>query len=289
MAGELVTDNWQMEYRGAALGSGTAFDMVQIEGLLDLPEIQTSDRLRLRRHGLYQGDDFAGRRAVVLTLEVDAADVDALNTELSTLLEITRPGLEESPLILQIPGVADGGKRRLNVRPRRRNVPVNLDFYYGLPLVTVEFVATDPRIYNDTESLSLTALPAGGGGLLFPAAAPLVFVESTTNGDVNAQNDGTFPVAPVLRVDGPITNPTIENLEQGKTLELDIVVAGGDFLLIDTEARSIMLNGTASRYSSLLPVSEWWDLEPGANTIRFRSDTNTEDAVLSVSFRSAWL
>jgi len=289
MAGELVTGDWQMEYRGAALGSGTAFDVVQVEGLLDLPDIQTSDRLRLRRHGLYQGDDFTGRRVVVLTLEVDADGTAALNTELSTLLEITRPGLEESPLILQIPGVADGGKRRVNVRPRRRNIPVNLDFYYGLPLVTVEFVATDPRIYNHTESLSLTALPAGGGGLLFPAAAPLVFVESTTNGDVNAQNAGTFPVSPVLRIDGPITDPTVENLEQGKTLEFDITVADGDFLLIDTEARSIMLNGTASRYSSLLPTSEWWDLEPGANTIRFRSDTNAEDAVLSVSFRSAWL
>ena len=289
MPGELITEDWQMEFRETLLGSGTSFDIVSVEGLLDLPDLQTSDRLRLRRHGLYPGDDFVATRAVTVAFEVDAPEVADLNTTMSTLLELTRPGLEESPLSLQIPGVAGGGLRRVNVRPRRRVVPVNLDFFYGLPIVTIQFVATDPRIYDGTPWLVLTALPSGGGGLLFPATPPLTFVASSDTGDVNAENDGTFPVSPIIRIDGPITDPTIENLEAGKTIELSIVVASGDYLLIDTEARSVMLNGTASRYSELTATSEWWALEPGSNTIRFRSSTNTEDAVLSLSYRSAWL
>ena len=289
MAGELITQDWQMEYRDVLLGSSTPYEIVQVEGLMDLPEIQVSDRLRLRRHGLSPGDDFAGRRSITVTFEVDAPTVADLNTYLGTVADITRPGLEESPLSLQIPGVAEGGKRRANVRPRRRALPVNLDFYYGLPIVVVEFVATDPRIYTSSNYLALTALPSGGGGLLFPATPPLTFVESTETGDVNAVNDGSFPVNPVIRIDGPITNPTIENLEQSKTIEASITLLGGEYLLIDTESRTVLLNGTASRYSSLLPTSEWWDLAPGDNTIRFRSSTNTEDAVLSVSYRSAWV
>lgn len=289
MAGELITQDWQMEYRGTLLGSGTPYEIVQVTGLMDLPEIQVSDRLRLRRHGLSPGDDFAGRRSVVATFEVDAPTVADLNSYLSTITALTRPGLEESPLSLQVPGVAEGGIRRLNVRPRRRSIPVNLDLFYGLPMVTVEFVATDPRVYTHSSYLSLTALPSGGGGLLFPATPPLTFVESTETGDVNAENIGSFPVNPVIRIDGPITDPTIENLEQGKTIELSTTLALGQYLLIDTESRTVLLNGTASRYSSLLPTSEWWDLAPGDNTIRFRSSTNTEDAVLSVSYRSAWV
>ncbi len=289
MAGELITDNWQMEYRDTLMGSGTAYDIVSIDGLMDIPELQTSDRIRLRRHGLYAGDDFVGRRSIIVNFEVDAETVEELNTVLATLLEITRPGLEETPLSLQVPGVAGGGVRRINVRPRRRQVPINLDFYYGLPMVTVEFVATDPRIYDGTPWQVNTALPSGDGGLYFPAVAPFTFSASSESGDVNAQNDGTFPVSPVIRIDGPVDSPTIENLTAGKTIELDTVLTSGQYLLIDTENRSVLLDGSASRYEDLLTTSEWWDLEPGENTIRFRSDTNTEDAVLTLSYRSAWV
>lgn len=289
MAGELVTEDWQMEYRGVLLGSGSPFDIVSAGGLLDLPELQTADRLRLRRNGMFPGDDFAGARVVSLQLEVDAEGSTALNETMTTLLDVTRPGLSESALTVQIPGVAGGAKRFMNMRPRRRNVPVNLDFYYGLPMVALEFVATDPRIYDSTNSLAITALPSGGGGLLFPAVPPLTFVASSFTGDVDADNQGTFPVSPVLRIDGPVLNPTVENATAGKTIQLDIDVADGDYLLVDTELRQVLLNGTASRYSSLRATSQWWELAPGVNTIRFRSDTNTEDAVLTVAFNSAWL
>jgi hypothetical protein len=287
--GDLVSDYWQMEYRETLLGEGSSFALVQAEGLLDLPALQTADRLRLRRHGLSPGDDFAASRSIVLQIEVDADDTTALNSTMSTLLDITRPGLDESPLTLKVPGVAGGGKRRVNVRPRRREVPIDLDFFYGLPMVTIEFVATDPRIYDATPWRVVTALPSGTGGLSFPATSPLYFDAQSETGDIEAENQGTFPVAPVIRIDGPVTNPTVTHLEKGSTLDFTITLGASDYLIIDNESRSVLLNGTSNRYSTLTSTSQWWDLDPGDNTIRFRSDTNTEAAVMTAYYRSAWL
>lgn len=287
--GDLVSQNWQMEYRETLLGEGSPFALVQVEGLLDLPALQTADRLRLRRHGQTPGDDWAQSRSVVFQLEVDAEDTTELNSAMSTLLDITRPGDPESPLTVQIPGVAGGGKRRLNVRPRRRQVPINLDFFYGLPIATVEMVATDPRIYDATAWRLQTALPSGTGGLSFAATSPLYYEASSETGDVEAENEGTFPVSPVMRIDGPVTNPSITHLEKGYTLDFTITLGTGDYLLIDAESRSVLLNGSSNRYSTLSSTSQWWDLDPGANTIRFRSDANTEAAVLTAYYRSAWL
>ena len=287
--GDLVTSNWMLEFRETLIGEGSPFALVEAQGLADLPDILTADRVRLRRVGMAAGDDFASARSVIIQIEVDAEDVNDLNDAMESLLEATRPGLNESPMTIQIPGVAGGGKRRLNVRPRRREVPINIDFFYGLPIVTIEFVATDPRIYDHTPWRVVTALPSGNGGLYFPAVSPLEFTEQDETGDVTAQNDGTFPVAPVLRIDGPVANPSVTHLEKGATLDFTITLGSTDYLIIDTESRSILLNGTSDRYSTLSSASTWWDLDPGDNTIRFRSDANTEDAVLTAYYRSAWL
>ena len=287
--GDLVSNYWELEYRETLLGGSSSFALVKAEGLIDMPPLTTSDRLRLRRNGLSPGDDFVSSRSVVLDIEVDAETTDDLNTTMATLLDITRPGLDESPLTVKIPGLAGGGKRRLNVRPRRRQVPVDLDFFYGLPMVTVEFVATDPRIYDATPWRVVTALPSGSGGLSFPATSPLYFEASSETGDVEAENEGTFPVAPVIRIDGPVTNPSVTHLEKGYTLDFTITLGASDYLLIDNESRSVLLNGTSNRYSTLSSTSQWWDLDPGDNTIRFRSDANTEAAVMTAFYRSAWL
>lgn len=287
--GDLVSNYWDLEYRETLIGGSSPFALVKAEGLIDMPPLQTSDRARLRRDGVSPGDDFVSARSVVLEIEVLADTTEDLNTTMTTLLDVTRPGLDESPLTVKIPGLAGGGKRRLNVRPRRRQVPVDLDFFYGLPIVTVEFVATDPRIYDATPWRLQTALPSGNGGLEFAADSPLYFNASTETGDVGAENEGTFPVAPVIRIDGPVTNPSVTHLEKGATLDFTITLGATDYLLIDNESRSVLLNGTSNRYSTLTSTSTWWDLDPGDNTIRFRSDANTESAVMTAYYRSAWL
>lgn len=285
--GDLVTGDWRAEFRGLALGDGSPYELVAISGLLDLPEVRSSDRTLLRRHGLLPGDDFLGGRSVALTLEVQADDAGALGAALDDLLEAFRVGPGEEPFVFQFPGVAGGGKRLVYARTRKRSAPLDLSFLYGRARVEVELFATDPRLYGFVEHSGTSPLPTAGGGVSFPMTYPVSFGALSTGGTIVATNAGTFPTSPFFRIDGPVTDPRIENLTTGESLVLDISVGAGEFLTIDVEARTVLLGGKASRYSSLESSSTWWDLEPGRNEVTFRAATPTS-ASLSMTWRSAW-
>jgi hypothetical protein len=70
-------------------------------------------------------------------------------------------------------------------------------------------------------------------------------------------------------------------------MSFDITIADGDFLWIDTETRSVLLNGTASRFPNK-SSNDWIDLQPGVNEITFRASTPSA-ASMTMSFRSAWV
>jgi hypothetical protein len=287
MAGDLVTGDWQAEFRGLALGDGSPYDLVAVSGLLDLPEVRAADRALLRRHGLLPGDDFLGGRAVAVTLEVQEDDPAAFGRALDDLLAAFRVGPSEEPFVFQFPGVAGGGRRLLHARTRKRSAPLDLSFLYGTARVEVELFATDPRIYDATERTSASTLPSAGGGWNFDLTFPATFGAVSQGGAIVAMNDGTFPSPPVFRIDGPVVNPRMENLATGEVLDLFIELAAGEFLVLDTEARTVLLGGTASRYSRLSATSTWWDLEPGRNDVTFRASTPSS-ASLSMTWRSAW-
>lgn len=286
-AGDLVTADWQIEYGGLLLGDGTVFDIVRVEGLLDLPEVQTTDRQRLRRHGLVPGDDFLGGRKVTVTLEVYGESPEQFATDLQALGAAVRPGGDELPLVFRIPGVAGGGRRWVSCKPRRRSLPVDLDFLYRMPVAVVEFHASDPRLYDASVTSGTSSLLTTDGGMAFPASFPLAFA-ATVGGTVVATNEGTFPTPPQFRIDGPVVNPRVENATTGEVLAIDLELAAGEWLDIDTEARSVLLGGTASRYSSLAAGSSWWELPPGQTPVTFRASTSST-ALLTVTWRSAWV
>lgn len=283
-----VSADWQLEYAGLLMGDGTNYDVVEVVGLGDLPDVAASDRPRLRRHGLHPGDDFMGGRSVTLALEVWADTDAALSDALEALAEATNAGSPEAALEFQLPGVAGGGRRRVLARPRKRSAPLDLSHLHRLARVDVEFFATSPVIQDAVESSETTTLPSAGGGLNFPATFPITFGAVSTGGTIAAVNAGTFPTSPSFRIDGPCTNPRIENVTEGAILALDIELGAGEYLLIDADARTVLLNGTASRYSSLTTTSEWWDLQPGTSDVTFRAST-TSAATLTVTWRSAWV
>lgn len=287
-AGDLVVADWQMEYGGVLFGDSSAFAIARIEGLLDTPELRSSDRQRLRRHGLIPGDDFLNGRTITVTFEVFGEDQATFNEAVERFQGALVPCDDEAPLYFRIPGVAGGGKRLINCRPRRLSMPVDLDFFYRLPLATVQFYATDPLIYEGTEQSAISTLPTAGGGLEFDLTFDAVFGAVSTGGTIAATNEGTFDTSPVFRIDGPVTNPRIENVTTGKVLSFTGTIPEGQYLLVDVDARTVLLNGTASRYSWIDRDAVWWDLPPGTNEVTFRASTTTE-ATLTMTWRSAWV
>lgn len=82
-------------------------------------------------------------------------------------------------------------------------------------------------------------------------------------------NSGTVATAPSISIAGPLTTPTVyfENATAGKTVWVNVTVGSGQTLVVDFAARTVTLAGVL--LSGVLSVdSRWWDLAPGANTVR---------------------
>lgn len=287
-AGDLISTDWEMEFRDLLMGGTTDYSILEISGLLDLPDIVSSDQGRLRRHGLRAGDDFLAGRSVVVVMEVYATSDALYQTAIQNLKTALRPGVDEVPLVFQLPAVAGGSKFQVNARVRRVDWPVTLNHYFRKDEITVEFYSTDPRLYATSLSTGSATLPTAGGGLTFDATASFTFGATSTGGELNLLNSGSWQTPVVFRIDGPVQTPRIIHNGLGKELELSLTVASGDYVLLDSESRTVLLNGTASRYSDLTSDSRWFDLEPGNNQISFRGAT-TAAGSLSATWRSAWV
>ncbi|MFE0329077.1 phage tail domain-containing protein [Streptomyces sp. NPDC058960] len=93
---------------------------------------------------------------------------------------------------------------------------------------------------------------------------------SGTSGRLAAVNDGAAPAYPVLRVDGPIAAPSIEQPNTGALLALSATLQAGEYVLIDTRSRAVLYMGTTPRRDWVVGGSTWPLLEPGDNTLTFR-------------------
>lgn len=272
-------------YNGLTFGNGTSIAVVETTGFDDLPPIRAADLAKSGAHGSYAGLDLMGERAVVIKLALLGVDRPSYDTLVQQVTAAFSPQPLELPLLC-----GDSGNRRINCRPRKLSAPRKQP-YHGTwnAEVQVELVATDPRIYTAAATVLTTGLAAGSGGMTFPAMFPISFGSAGAGGTVAVTNAGNFATDATYTVTGPLVNPVIDNITTGLTLQLGITLASGDSLVLDTNARSVILNGTASRTSALLVGSAWWSFPPGTTLLRFRNSGGFTASVLTVTFRSAWL
>lgn len=252
-----------------------------------LPELRTSDTPRPQDHGLFWGSDYFGKRIILLDVAIladSAADATALMDALTAVWQPPHPDDTDAivPLGVDLPGQ---DPRYLDGRPRR--AAYNLDALHdGVISATLQYEVADPRLYS-TETVLSTSAASSGGGRTYNRVYPLVYAPGGTGGTILVANVGNFPSRPVLRVNGPSTTPRIENIEAGQFLSANLAIAAGEYLEFDLDAHTVMLNGTASRYGTLVSGSSWWELPPGDSSIRFTSADGA--GTLDVHFRSAWL
>ena len=284
-----VSGDFQMEYRGLLLGADPYIVRPPVEGLGDLPDLRTSDRTRLRRHGMLPGDDFAAGRTITVDVPIIAAGsafaaaVDAF----AAAFGLTEAGGQLAPLVFQVPGIAGGGVRRMLARVRKRALPVGPAWAANGAIASVMLDCPDPRIYDNAEQSVATSLAATPTGHTWNNTWPLSWGTAGVSGSISADNAGDFPTPPAFRIDGPVTNPSVENITDGLTLGFTITLGSGEFLEVDSDARTVLLGGTASRYSTLT-TAQWFDLQPGVTELKFRG-TTTGAPQLTATWRSAWL
>lgn len=169
----------------------------------------------------------------------------------------------------------------------------------GEPIVTwrgaeaasfdVQFVAPDyRRLSGDgtapTYSLE-TGLPTQTGGLAFPVVFPAVFDADVVTGIVEITNRGTAPPPVTVKIHGPASDPIIRTGD-GQSMPFKITLDEGQFLEVNLDRRTVMLNGQASRRSALR--GGWATLRPGANVLMFDAASYNPGTRITVDWYDAW-
>lgn len=272
----------QISVGGFVMGAGTPYTLVDFN---PWTRSARSDQTAARAwaDGSWSGAQFAEAVTVPMTIHTKAASVAEWNSLHEQLLAAFGPASTDVELRWKLPGMAE---RLMFGRPQMVEPDVHL-VRRGRSVATAAFVGLDPKTYSgDLHSVAL-GLPSVSGGLLVPVTAPLTVDAVVTAGRVSLLNVGTAPVGLTLRIDGPVSQPRVSVLSGSdlSTLQINITLVTGQWLDIDTGARTVYMNGTASRRgnaSGVFPV-----LPAGQSDLAF--DAAVFDVgMLTASWRDAW-
>lgn len=303
MAGEQLTENAQLEWRGAVLGSGTYFGTKQIAGWWDLPGQRGSNAPLPNRHGAFPGRKLSAERYIEFHFKTKGVRLADFPGAIGQLRQITAP--EEDPAEEALAVRLDGQTLMCWARVHRRFIPTDQRYAIGYTEGLIIWEATDPRLYSINEESLSTPLASGsvsgldfsGGGLDFGSGG-LDFGGDQQNGVITASNNGHVPTWPKFDIIGPCTGPSITY--SGRTLRFDpaFVVAAGQTLTIDTRptwhTTEIVPTGSPADTEGVsvrqkLIVDQWTPLQPGVSTqISFAAAAYDPASQLVVRWRHAW-
>lgn len=261
--------------------------LTEITGL-DSPEVRESADNLVSMDGGVHGCFYYGRRPITMSGSIyNVASTTERNIKM-TKLQRASNAMRGDATLLWTP---DGGEEQY-VKVRRQQ-PLRIsggwvkDFQIAL-------VAADPRIYS-TQLYTSTVQASGvaaSGGRSYPRSYPLnyAYVPPASLGDIYATNQGNAAAPATLTITGPGTNPTITNATTGERLVFSITLGATDFLAVDMLNRTVLLNNTFSKYSTVsFTQSAWWMLQPGVNDIQLAWGSYDTGAGLTVQWRDAWI
>ncbi|MEW2402124.1 hypothetical protein [Streptomyces sp. NPDC046862] len=277
------------------IGAGTLVTIRTIEGL-GQPPLRTADVEPPGEDGLWLAADYYSGR----TLRIDAAikkagDFTGVLDQLAALqadadtAAVRGQGGTTMNLRLKFPGRPT---RVVRGRLRKLDADVTQGIHGYIPL-DVEFQGQDHLYYADTPDT--TSMPLGSlteGGMTFPLLFPFDIA-----GEASAiarpgylQVTGTAATWPVLRVNGPCANPTINHVTSGRSITVQTTLAAGEWVEIDTRPgwRTVLRENGGG--APLAPTSriDQFQLTPGLNEIRWNATDPTLTSTLAVTWWPAY-
>jgi Concanavalin A-like lectin/glucanases superfamily len=228
-------------YNGVSWGPGQQIQIVKHEGLDETAPVRNTDQDRGGQDGQWSGRDLYGPRTVTITFAVLGRD----NQDLRALLAVIERAWREDSV--DRPMRVFNGERTLTARIRHRAFDQPLGGRDKTSTVVVQWYAKDPYYYESEQTVILR---------------PNVPVLLLNPGDVSA------PIH--IRLVGPAAAPSFSNDTLPAQLWLNVTLDTGEVLDIDSDLRSILLNGVPSSPAKD-PRSLWWDLFVGVNQVRYTS------------------
>lgn len=252
-------------------------DVTKVSGLDSAPLRATTDEHQ-GMDGTYVDTPFMSMRTIVITgtLYNDPIDPDGL-------LDTLRANYATNSLVpfyFQLPGRplrfinAQGGGCLYDIDTNRR---------IGSTPIQLTALAGDPYIYDWPAQVGIVSVPTivtvGTG---FNMAFNVGFGGTIPNAYVTVTNAGTHTAYPVIAINGPVTNPVLADAF-GVTMSFSISLSAGDQLVVDCRNKSVVLNGTVSRRTTLAGL-KWFSVPAGmSDSFAFGAASGTGSAQVTLN------
>lgn len=257
-----IIDDYSFQYgdTGVLLNSNSQtlpfIDVTQVSGLDNAPLRTTTDEHQ-GMDGTYVDSPYMSMRTIVVTgtLYNNPIDPDGL---LDTL-RANYASNSLTPFYFQLPGRplryvnSQGGGCLYDIDTNRR---------VGSTPIQLTVLGSDPYIYDWPAQVGSVSVPTIiTVGTSFNMAFNVGFGGGIPSNYVNVSNAGTHTAYPVVTITGPITNPILSDAF-GVTMAFTITLNAGDQLVVDCRNKSVVLNGTASRRTTLAGL-KWFSVPAG--------------------------
>lgn len=219
---------------GTGYGFGMGTDVLVLDLEVGQADIVSNDASLPMQDGLRFGRDYRAGRVITFDMIVllgtgpDALDALA-RVETAWLADTVRA----TPGMVSALSLTRGGRtRRVYGRPRRFALAPERDRFGWLSAIA-DFQCVDHLFYSDAELVTTVGLSTPSvGGLVGPLIGP-IDAESAGEGVLDVFVGGTVPGWPVIRISGPIVDPTIE-LTGHWSATLRTTLASDQWVTIDT-------------------------------------------------------
>lgn len=282
-----VVADYEIEFDGIKISDNANLSILDFDPF-SMPEVRSSDKIRGLDDGLFPGTDYLGGRTINLVVEVAGEDQASFYTAYKTLMDACRKTPDNRLLEFRLPSWPE--VIRANARVRRFNgLNINTAFDLGGPVAAnIQFYCSDPRLYSSAEQSATVGIQGTQSGRTYNLTFNRSFGGLVASNIIVANNGGNYDAPWSARIDGPVTNPSIESVSQSKTLRIIGSIGVGEFLEVHSSPyKTIMLGGTATRYSWLADSTQWFLLSPGNNDIRFNG-SSAGAPTMTFSWRSTW-
>lgn len=285
---------WSLTYPGTSFLFGSPETPVWNRTTPDLGDVdlRVADVDRPRQDGRAFGVDYRTGRTITFDLGVRGRTAVEVRDRAAELTKAWRadPVRRTPGAVAELRLNYDGRERLVYGRPRRfapdySDVAVNT--FVG---AQADFACIDDLFYDtEEETISFSIVPGLGGGLIAPLRSPLTTTASSDRSQ-GVHIASEMPVWPVIRIDGPITNPVV-NVGTVATFEVRLTLAHDEWVEIDTRpwARYALRNGTANVSGSVRGTRLAQAAIPaGSYEIGFKGTDPTGTASVQLSWRPTY-
>jgi hypothetical protein len=268
-------------------GAGSPYQILSVDGLESLPSIRNQDDNRGYHDGMFTGRDFLNGRIISIIFNTFGDSNGSAQTNFNTIQRTLLPQTSgTTPLYFKFPN-SPTSEQFVDARVRNLRTTVDPNYTYGYITSQVDFFCPDPNYYDNNLQTSVMQISAALGRT-YNKTFDYTYGGGSATVTTTISNIGWGTTYPIIRINGPITNPVVGNSTSGDTLYFSGTYSALDLLEIDLYNQLITLNGNPAR--NLLISGTWFDAPPGNSNFFFTgTSTLAGTTQATVSWYSAYI